>query len=124
MKNLWSGVITEQVEASKAFYLEHLGCEVLFDSEWFVLLKLGGGELGFMLPNLEAQASIFRAAFTGQGLWITIDVADVEAEFERLQQAAVEIVEPLKREDWGDYHFVIRDPNGIGVDIVQQRVAP
>ncbi|MEO1592154.1 MAG: VOC family protein [Cyanobacteria bacterium J06632_22] len=120
MKNLWSGIITEQVQASKAFYVQHFSCEVLFESDWFVLLQLGGGELGFMLPNLDAQAGIFRTAFNGSGLWITIDVENVEAQFERLQQSNVDIVEPLKREAWGDYHFVVRDPNGIGVDVVER----
>lgn len=116
---LWSGIVTEKIQASKAFYVTYFNCEVLFDSDWFILLNLGGCELGFMLPEQDSQAAIFRKPFTGQGIWIAIDVEDAAAEFDRLKQTDIEIIEPLKQEPWGDYHFVVRDPNGIGVDIVQ-----
>jgi uncharacterized glyoxalase superfamily protein PhnB len=28
---------------------------------------------------------------------------------------------PLRDEPWGDRHFAVVDPNGIGVDVLQQR---
>jgi catechol 2,3-dioxygenase-like lactoylglutathione lyase family enzyme len=120
----WSGVVTEKLEASKAFYVKLFGCNVIFDSEWFVLLQLGPSELGFMVPGLEEQAPIFRPAFQGQGLWVTVDVEDVDAEYERIQSLGVEIELALRDEAWGDRHFVVVDPNGIGVDIVQRRLPP
>lgn len=116
---LWSGIITEKLEASKAFYSRLFDCEVIFDSDWFVLLRLGQSELGFMLPNLEAQAPIFRPPFLGQGVWITIDVDDAKAEYQRIATMGVPIEVELRDEPWGDRHFVVIDPNGIGVDIVQ-----
>ena len=119
---LWSGVITEKVRESRDFYVRLLGCEVVYEgaADWFVLLRLGDGELGFMKPDLESQAEIFRPAFRGQGLWITVDVEDVDAEFRRLQASGIPIAATLRDEPWGDRHFVVVDPNGIGVDIVQR----
>lgn len=76
---LWTGVITERVVESRDFYVRLFGCSVLFDSDWFVLLELGGGELGFLKPDLPTQAVPFRGAYPGQGMWVTIDVDDVEA---------------------------------------------
>ena len=111
---LWTGVITERVGESRD----------LFDSDWFVLLELGGGELGFLKPNLPAQAAPFRGAYPGQGMWVTIDVDDVEAHHARLVSLEVPIELDLRTEEWGDRHFVIRDPNGIGVDIVTRAAAP
>ncbi|MGF1567099.1 MAG: VOC family protein [Nodosilinea sp.] len=119
---LWFGIVTEKLEASKAFYCRLFDCEVIYDSEWFVLLRLGEGELGFMLPNLEAQAPIFRPAFLGQGAWITLDVEDVRAEYQRIAAMGVPIEVELRDEPWGDRHFVVIDPNGIGVDIVQHHL--
>jgi catechol 2,3-dioxygenase-like lactoylglutathione lyase family enzyme len=117
----WSGVVTEKLQESKEFYTRLFGCEVVYDSDWFVLLQLGPSELGFMQPGLETQAPIFQTAFSGQGMWITVDVDDVDAEYKRIQDMGVVPALALKDEPWGDRHFVVKDPNGIGVDIVQQR---
>ena len=117
---LWSGVVTEKIEQSKDFYVRLFGCNILFESDWFVLLQLGSSELGFMLPGLETQAPIFRSAFQGQGVWVTIDVDDVTAEYDRIQSMGMPIEVDLRDESWGDRHFALIDPNGIGVDVVQR----
>jgi uncharacterized glyoxalase superfamily protein PhnB len=119
----WSGVVTEKVRESKDFYVRLFGCEVLFEGEddWFVLLQLGESELGFMKPNMPSQPSIFRPAFQGQGLWVAVDVDDVDAAYARIQFMGVPIEMPPRDEPWGDRHFVVVDPNGIGVDVVQHR---
>lgn len=121
---IWSGVVTEKVRESKDFYVRLFGCEVLYEGEgdWVVLLQLGTSELGFLKPNLPAQAPVFRPAFGGQGIWIAVDVADAQAEYERIQALGVPIEVPLRDEPWGDRHFAVLDPNGIGVDVVQRLV--
>ncbi len=116
---IWTGVITEKVKESKAFYTDVFGCEIVFDSDWFVLLKSGETELGFMLPNLEEQAPVFRQATDGKGLWVVIDVENVDEEYQRIQSLDVVIEYAIKDEPWGDRHFVMIDPNGIAVDVVQ-----
>lgn len=117
----WSGVVTEKVQESKDFYVRLFGCEVLYEGEdgWFVLLQLGDSELGFMKPGLESQAAIYRPAFKGQGVWIAINVEDINAEYRRIKALGVTIEVEMRDEPWGDRHFVVVDPNGIGVDVVQ-----
>lgn len=119
---LWTGIITEAVEASRDFYVRLFGARVVYEGEdsWIVLLALGDAELGFMRPGLENQAPIFRPPFGGQGVWLAIEVADARAEQARLETLGVPIEVPLRDEPWGDRHFVVRDPNGIGVDIVER----
>lgn len=118
----WTGVITDKVQESKDFYVRLFGCEVLYEGEggWFVLLGLGGSELGFMLPGQASQAPVFRAAYPGQGMWVTVDVDDADYEYTRLKALGVAIDVPLRDEPWGDRHFFVVDPNGIGVDVVQR----
>lgn len=120
---LWTGIVTEAVAASKDFYVRLFGAEVIYEGEdgWIVLLRLGESELGFMRPGLTSQAPIFRPAFSGAGVWLTIEVADADAEQQRLAALGVPIEVPLRDEPWGDRHCVVRDPNGIGVDIVERR---
>lgn len=119
---LWTGIVTEAVQASKDFYTGLFGAELVYEGEggWIVLLKLGESELGFMRPDLALQAPIFRPAFGGQGVWLALEVADAEAEQRRLTALGVPIEVALRDEPWGDRHFVVRDPNGIGVDCVQR----
>jgi len=118
---VWSGVVTEKVQESRDFYVRLFGFEVIYEGEggWFVLLQLGDSELGFMKPNLETQAGIFRPAFQGQGVWIAVDVGDVESEYQRIKALGVPIEAAIRDEPWGDRHFVVVDPNGIGIDVVQ-----
>lgn len=119
----WTGVITEKVEASKAFYIRLFDCEVVYEGEesWFVLLKLGESELGFMKPGLENQAPMFRNAYQGAGMWISVDVDNVDAEYQRIQSLDIPLELEICDEPWGDRHFVVLDPNGIGIDIVQHQ---
>lgn len=123
---LWSGVVTEKVQESKDFYVRMFGCEVIYEGDdgWFVLLQLGNSEVGFMKPNLTSQATIYRPAFQGQGIWIAIEVEDVDAEYQRIKSLGMPIEAEIRDEPWGDRHFVIVDPNGIGVDVVQHNHKP
>lgn len=118
----WSGIVTEKVRESRDFYVRLFGCDVLYEGEddWVVLLQLGPTELGFLKPGLPAQAPIFRSAFRGEGVWIAVDVEDAQAEYRRIQALGVPIEVELRDEPWGDRHFAVVDPNGIGVDVVQR----
>ena len=117
----WYGVITTKVQESRDFYVKLFGREIVFEQDWFVLPSLGGSELGFLAPERLDQAPIFRRAFQGQGVWITVESHDVDADYARILAMNVPIEVPLRDEPWGDRHFALADPNGIGVDVVQRR---
>lgn len=117
---LWSGVVTPHVRACRDFYVQAFGCRVLFDEEWFVLLALGGGELGLLAPELAMQHPRFRAATDGRGHWVTIDVEDVQAAWHHLAGLGVTPDCEIRDEPWGDRHFIVTDPAGTAVDIVQR----
>lgn len=119
---LWSGIVTEKVRESRDFYVRLFGCEVLYEGEgdWVVLLRLGPSELGFMKPGLDSQAPVFRGRFRGEGVWIAVDVDDAQGEYKRIRALGVPVEVELRDEPWGDRHFTVRDPNGIGVDVVQR----
>lgn len=118
----WTGFVTEHVRESKAFYLKLFGCNVVYegDDDWFVLLELNGSELAFMKPAQESQAQPFAQPYSGQGAWIAVDVSDVDAHYARICEMGVPITVELRDEPWGDRHFVITDPNGIAVDVVER----
>ena len=116
---LWSGIITEKLAQTKTFYIEVLDAQVLFESEWFVLLQVADNQLGIMLPNLENQAPMFKSPLQGPGMWLAVDVEDVDEHYYRLKAQGIEIALDIRDEPWGDRHFAVMDPNGIGVDFVK-----
>jgi len=115
-----AGIITENLIESKSFYTEKLGFGVAFENEFYLLMHTPNqeAELSFLLPNHPTQQAFFHKAFNGQGIYLTIEVDDVETLYKNLKGKGVKIMVPLRTEPWGDRHFAIQDPNGIGIDIV------
>lgn len=115
-----AGIITENLIESKSFYTEKLGFGVTFENEFYLLMHTPNqeAELSFLIPNHSTQQEIFHKAFNGQGMYLTIEVDDVETLHKNLKEKGVKIMVPLRTESWGDRHFAIQDPNGIGIDIV------
>lgn len=115
-----AGIITPKLQETKAFYTTKLGFTVVFENEFYLLLQTPGGndQISFLLPNHSTQQRVFQLPFGGSGVYLTIEVDDVDAEYQRIQSLGVPIEIAIRNEDWGDRHFAIKDPNGIGIDIV------
>ncbi|WP_127129577.1 VOC family protein [Pseudoflavitalea rhizosphaerae] len=116
-----AGIITDKMAATKAFYTDVLGFGVTFENEFYLLMHTPGrtSELSFLLPNHPSQQALFQPAFGGQGVYLTIEVEDVDALYEEMKKKNVEIMIEIRDEPWGDRHFAIRDPNGVGIDLVK-----
>lgn len=116
-----AGIITPKLAETKAFYTEILGFGVTFENEFYLLLHTPDhqAEISFLLPNHSSQQALFQSPFQNQGVYLTIEVADVDSLYKELKQKNVEIKIDLRNEPWGDRHFAILDPNGIGIDIVK-----
>ncbi len=115
-----AGIITEKLAETKAFYTKNLNFGVTFENDFYLLLHTPNqqAELSFLLPNHPTQEPIFHAAYSGKGMYLTIEVEDVDAVYQDLAARNVKIIFEIKDEVWGDRHFAIEDPNGIGIDIV------
>ena len=51
-------------------------------------------------------------------MYLTIEVPDADKLYEEIKMKGVKIKIELRDEPWGDRHFAIEDPNGIGIDLV------
>jgi catechol 2,3-dioxygenase-like lactoylglutathione lyase family enzyme len=116
-----AGIITEKLAESKAFYINNLGFGVTFENEFYLLLHTPNksAEISFLLPNHPSQQPFFHKPFTGQGVYLTIEVDNVDDIYKDLKSKGIDITIELRDEPWGDRHFAIEDPNGIGIDIVK-----
>jgi catechol 2,3-dioxygenase-like lactoylglutathione lyase family enzyme len=116
-----SGIITSKLVETKKFYTEILGFGVTFENEFYLLMHTPNqeAEISFLLPNHPSQQPFFHKPFLGQGMYLTIEVDDVDSIYNDLKKKGVPIKIDIRNEAWGDRHFAIEDPNGIGIDIVK-----
>ncbi|WP_452222823.1 VOC family protein [Lacinutrix chionoecetis] len=115
-----AGIITEKLRETKKFYTEVLDFGVSFENEFYLLLHTPNqsAEFSFLQPNHPSQNPIFQSAFNGKGVYLTIEVENVDKVYKKLKDKGVQLEIEIKDEPWGDRHFAIKDPNGIGIDIV------
>ena len=115
-----AGIITEKLAENTAFYTQVLQFGVTFEDDFYLLLHTPNqeAEISFLLPNHPSQQPLFQKPFTQQGVYLTIEVENVDDYYRSLKQQGVPIAIDLREEPWGDRHFAIIDPNGIGIDIV------
>jgi catechol 2,3-dioxygenase-like lactoylglutathione lyase family enzyme len=118
-----AGIITYKLKETKQFYVEKLGFEIKFESDWFLLLSTPGdkSDIAFMLPDHPTQKSIFQPEFGGRGVFFTVEVENVDVVYEQLKSREVEIEVSIRDEEWGDRHFAIVDPNRVGIDFVTNK---
>lgn len=106
-------VTTEKLDDVRAFYTRHLGFKVSFDYPGGYLglrsIQDETLEISFMTPCEHGQP------YDGHGVTLCLEVDDVDAEHQRLSQAGVPIVVPIKDNPWGDRSFISVDPVGVSI---------
>jgi len=116
-----AGILTEKLAKTKKFYTEVLDFGVSFENEFYLLVHTPdhSAELSFLLPNHPTQQPFFHKPFNGEGMYLTIEVEDIDKLYEEIKKKDIKIQVEVRDEPWGDRHFAIQDPNGIGIDIVK-----
>ena len=108
-------ISTNKLDQSRDFYRDILGFALVFENDSYIeMLAQGSTTMGvsFVSPELSGGEK-----FTGEGIILSFEVADVDAEFARLKASGVRILEELRDKAWGERSFVINDPNGVHVYI-------
>ncbi|MGO4294845.1 VOC family protein [Chitinophaga sp. RAB17] len=115
-----AGIITSKIAESKKFYTDILGFGVTFENDFYLLLHTPdkSSAISFLLPEHASQQPLFRSAFNGKGVYLTIEVENVDEWYQQLKAKGAHIVIDIRNEPWGDRHFAIQDPNGVGIDLV------
>jgi len=111
--NVNAGIITLKLQESKDFYSKVLGYGVTFENEFYILMHTPDLKpaVAFLLPDHPSQQPVFQQAFTGKGMFFTIEVDNVDAIFKRVKAMGIPIAIALRDEPWGDRHFAVVDPD-------------
>ena len=93
------------LQATRAFYVDLLGLELLADEGQY--MRVGGSD-GFAM-GMEATPPEQVGA---PGIEVVIRMADVDASYSRLREAGVVFDSEPQDTDWGARHVWLRDPDG------------
>lgn len=90
--------------------------DVVFETDWYVHLKSGSFQLGFVRFD-HASVPLTNRSIS-KGAFITVDADDVKSVWDQ-KHKELQIVQPLTDESWGQRHFICQMPDGVLVDVVQ-----
>jgi catechol 2,3-dioxygenase-like lactoylglutathione lyase family enzyme len=113
-------IACDNVAETAAFYCEHFGFTAMFESDWYVHLQ-SASDTAVNLAILDCTHETIPEGYRKpvQGLLINFEIDDVDAEYERLKDAGLEILLPIRSEDFGQRHFITRDPAGVMLDVIK-----
>lgn len=118
VSRLFANLICRDLDQSRDFYTELFDLKVRFQSDWFVQLGPRGKE-GFELGLLRRDHDIVPAAgqVDPQGCILTIVVDDVDSVYRRARAQQLSIEEWPRDLFYGQRRMVVRDPDGMLLDI-------
>lgn len=120
----FANVLTDDIGATRDFYVDLLGLTVAFDSDWFVNLTSGrvdpetGAptcELGIWRRSHELIPAEFRQL--PNGVIVSFIVDDVDAVHAEAEQRQLSIVAAPRNLFYGQRQMLLTDPNGTLVDV-------
>lgn len=118
IRRVFLNILSDRLPATRDFYVQLLGFQVAFESDWFINLQEPTqplNELGIWRRDHELVPEAFRAA--PQGAILSFVVDDVDAVFADASDRAVKIVAPPRDLFYGQRSLLVADPNGLLVDI-------
>ena len=115
-------MVTTNLEAVKEFYETVFGFNaVFFDSSFYLHLVSpnSGIQLGFLMPGHSTQPEFLHPHMSPDGYVISLEVKDAAHAYAEAQKMNLDIAMALKEEVWEQIHFMLQDPAGIRIDVVQ-----
>jgi catechol 2,3-dioxygenase-like lactoylglutathione lyase family enzyme len=115
-------ITVTKLAESRDFFVKHFGMHLVFEASWVAMLaRAEGGSIALGLMTADHPSNPpGPEEFNGKGMIITFQVEDAAAEHKRLQAAGAPITYGLAVEPWGQRRFMVQDPSGILVDVVEQ----
>ena len=103
------------LERSKAFYRDKIGCKLSTDEPRVAGLAFGDGYLVLHVDERAAPQRVY-----GGGMTVALQVEDAAAEHARLAKLRVPVSQ-LIDQPWGERNFTFTDPDGYVWLVAQSR---
>jgi len=116
--------VSDNLDSLKLFYSSVFGFEVaFFQADFYLHLAhpASGTQLGFLMPDHPSQPEFLQQLVSQQGYVNSFEVKDASQAYAQAQQQNLPIAMALKEEPWGQVHFMVKDPQGFVIDVVEHR---
>lgn len=114
MRRIVPNIYSDDLEASKLFYMDFLGMELVMDLGWIITFV--------SKENPMAQINIFKnekpEPVDNKSAFLSIEVPNVDKVYERAQQQGHSVVYTIRNEGWGVRRFFVKDPNGVTINLL------
>ncbi len=113
-----TNICSDDLESSKRFYVELLGLNIKYDSDWYIQLSVPGNpemEYGIIQRKHELVPDEFQQ--NPNGMYVTFVVDDVDATYQKALQMQVPVLQEPRNEFYGQRRFLCKDPAGCLIDI-------
>jgi len=118
MNSLFPDICTDNVTASKDYYMSLLGLDVVFEIDWYVQLKSPVDDnLQIAFVDTHHPSVPVTHQKPSQGVVVTVESNNVDDIYRKATELKLPVVMELCDEDWGQRHFMLEDPNGLLVDV-------
>lgn len=118
-------LMTDRVADTARYYEQHFRFTRLFDSDWYVHLQ-SLEDASVNLAILDGDHATIPEAARGSraaGVLLNFEVEDASAEYQRVLDQGLDVQLALRDEAFGQRHFIVKDPNGVLIDVIQP-IAP
>lgn len=111
-------IVADDLPALRDFYGTLFDMEVIYESDWYIVLVPRGGprfELGIIARDSAVTPAEARHAFGGG--YLTFVVEEVLAAFEQAKAMGADILDPPTDLFYGQRRLLLRDPAGTVLDV-------
>jgi catechol 2,3-dioxygenase-like lactoylglutathione lyase family enzyme len=119
LTGLFPTICSDEVPATRDFYVEVFGFAVVFDSGWYVQIAAPSNQavqIGIVSRSHESVPAAFR--HRPAGVLISLEMDDVDAVHALVTTLGLQMPLPLRDEEFGQRHFMTVDPSGTLVDVI------
>ena len=110
----------EDVMSSSKFMIDHFGFVEEMKSEGFISLLHPQTGLKLVYHSIGLQLLPDYIKYKKQqGVILAIVVTEIELEEAKLRNKGITITTPLRTEPWGEKLFLLKDPNGVVIEVVE-----
>lgn len=119
IRTIYPVLMTEKLIECCQFYKTYFSFTETFSSDWYIsLVDANGNELALIDSQHDTIPKSCRTVATGMILNVEVENA-TQIYKEILNKSDQIIIAPLRDEAYGQRHFMVQDPNGVMIDIIE-----
>ncbi|MEM9808388.1 MAG: VOC family protein [Cyanobacteria bacterium P01_D01_bin.56] len=113
-----TNICSDDLPSSKNFYVDLLGLNVKYDSDWYVqLCSPENSEIEYGIIKRDHELVPAQYQQNPTGMYVTFVVPDVDSVYQKAVDMGLPIIQEPRNEFYGQRRFLTQDPNGCLIDI-------